>query len=228
MTTEPSKEYGSVLGVLTRLLECHDLPDPPPTDPMPLLLNWFNEARASGTYDDFNAMTLATATPGGIPSARIVLCKSIEISPPALVFYSNYESRKAQELGANPRAACVFHWPHAKRQARIDGSVQRVPPAESDEYYRSRPMISRIGAHASRQSTPINSRQTLVSAAIAVARRAALTGSLDRPAHWGGYRLHITSLELWSARQGRLHDRVRWHRDGDGNAIVWRSERLSP
>ncbi|TVQ62305.1 MAG: pyridoxamine 5'-phosphate oxidase [Phycisphaerales bacterium] len=213
--------------MLTELLGAHDLPAEPPRDPMPLLLEWWEDARARGGYADFNAMTLATATPDGFPSARIVLCKAIETTPPALVFYTNYESRKGRELDANPRAAALFHWPHAKRQARVEGAVRRVSDAESDAYFRTRPLLSRIGACVSRQSEPLESSQALVAAAMRRARTAMLEGDIPRPAHWGGFRVHIESVELWSAREGRLHDRVRWTRLSDDETPTWRAVHLS-
>lgn len=230
MTHSSDSPFGQIASALTHLLSCHDLPEPPPGDPMPLFAAWSADAHSSGRYDDPNAMTLATCTPDGEPSARMVLCKAVEIAPPALVFYSSYESRKGRELESNPRAAATFHWPHAKRQVRVEGKVERVSVAESDAYFRSRPLMSRIGCTVSHQSTPIASRAELVSAAVKLASHAALTGSLPRPEHWGGFRLHIRTLELWSAREGRLHDRVRWTRSGavSETVVAWRSERLSP
>lgn len=215
--------------LLAGLLSAHDLPDPPPADPVPTLVRWLEEARASGKYEDPNAMTLATATREGAPSARMVLCKGIETgtsaSPPALTFFTNYESRKAQELEVNPRAAAVFHWPHAKRQARIEGEIRRTSAAESDAYFATRALLSRVGATVSRQSHPIASRAELVRAAMSVAAGAA-TGNLPRPAWWGGYRLVMRTVELWSGREGRLHQRVEWRREGDAQAWTWRL--LSP
>lgn len=218
---------GMILRAFTSLLACHDLPDEAPADPLPLFIAWFEEARRSGRYDDFNAMTLATATPDGVPSARIVLCKAIEPDPAAVVFYTSYESRKGRELTSNPRAAAVFHWPHAKRQVRVEGDVTRVTAEESDAYFRTRPLLSRIGATVSSQSAPIGSRAELVSAAIKLARGAAITGTLIRPPYWGGYRLGIRSIELWSARQGRLHDRIRWTRSEAAGPVLWSAQRIS-
>lgn len=215
----------ALVGALAGLVACHDLPETPPADPMPLLNEWFEDARRHAGYDDFNAMTLATAAPDGAPAARIVLCKAIELDPPAIVFYSSYESRKGRELEANPRAAVVFHWPHARRQARLEGVVERVSGAESDAYFRTRPLLSRLGACASRQSAPVQTRNDLVGAAIRLAAAAAISGDIERPPWWGGYRIHARQVELWSAREGRLHDRIRWRRvHGDGSA--WSAERL--
>ena len=144
---------------LTALLSAHDLPEPAPPDPMPLFVGWFRDAEACGKYDDPNAMSLATATPDGRPSVRVVLCKGIEADTGAIHFYTNYGSRKGSELERNPLAAVVFHWPHAKRQARLEGIIEKLTEAESDAYFKSRPLLSRIGASISRQSTPIESRR---------------------------------------------------------------------
>jgi pyridoxamine 5'-phosphate oxidase len=230
MSEQGESRPGKLAEAVAGLLSCHDLPEEIPGDPMPLLAGWYAEAQKSGKYADFNAMTLATATPDGTPSARIVLCKSIEQSPPAVVFYTSYRSRKGRELEANPRAAAVFHWPHAQRQVRLEGVVERVSVEESDAYFRSRPLLSRVGAWASKQSEPIESRAELVAAAAKVAARAAI-GELPRPETWGGFRLHVRVVELWSAREGRLHDRMVWTRPdaapGTGG-VEWTKRRLSP
>lgn len=197
------------------------------TDPMRALTAWFDDAWRSRKYDDFNAMTLATATQGGAPSARIVLCKSIELDPPALVFFTSYESRKGRELSENPRAAGVFYWPHAGRQVRVEGAVSRTSDEESDAYFLSRPLLSRLGACASRQSEPLSSRRVLLTSAAQIAAGALVSGQLSRPPRWGGYRLHLHRLELWRARSGRLHDRVRWTRLGTPEP-AWIAERLNP
>jgi len=216
-------DVGAIMKALTSLISCDDLPDPLPEDPMPLLLAWFEDARTSGAYDDYNAMTLATATPDGAPSARIVLCKAIEREPPALAFYTNHGSRKGHELAANPRAAALFHWTHHKRQVRIEGPVARTSDAESDAYFHSRPLLSQIASAASAQSTPLRARADLIKAAMRIAATAAISGRVERPAYWGGYRISIESVELWSARSGRLHDRAVWRRAGDD----WSAQRLS-
>lgn len=220
--TPPAKEHGALIEALTSMLACHDLPEPLPQDPMPLLLEWFEDARQSERYDDFNAMTLATATPDGSPSARMVLCKAIEPTTPAIVFYTSYASRKGRELEANPRAAAVFHWPHAKRQARIEGPVQRTTPEESDAYFRTRPLLSRIGASVSPQSRAIGSRQAIIAEAMRIAASKALGMGPDRPVDWGGYRIMAQRVELWSAGNGRLHDRAEWLRQDTS----WTARRL--
>jgi len=222
--THAQKEPGALVKVLTGMLACHDLPDPLPEDPMPLLLEWFEDARRSEHYDDFNAMTLATATPDGAPSARIVLCKAFEPETPAIVFYTSYASRKGQELEANPRAAAVFYWPHAKRQARIEGTVQRTTAAESDAYFQTRPLLSRIGASVSPQSRKVGSREAVIGKAIRVAAKATLGATVQRPSDWGGYRILAERVELWSASAGRLHDRAVWSRGHDYD--VWSVNRL--
>ena len=216
------KEPGALISALTQMLSCHDLPDPLPRDPMPLLLEWFEDARRSDRYDDFNAMTLATVGPDGAPSARIVLCKAIEPQTPAIVFYTSYTSRKGQELEANPRAAAVFFWPHAKRQARIEGTIRRTTDAESDAYFHSRPLLSRIGASVSPQSRAIGTRQAVIAEALRIASKVAVGMGIDRPADWGGYRILAERIELWSAGEGRLHDRAEWRRS-DG---AWTAKRL--
>lgn len=213
---------------LVRLLSTCDIPDPPPASPLPLLAEWFHEAEKSGRYDDANAMSLATATPDGIPSVRLVLCKAIEKTSGTLVFYSNYQSRKGQELAVNPRAAAVFHWPHARRQARIEGSVERLTEAESDAYFQSRSLLSRIGACVSPQSTPIESRGLLVEAAITLARSAMLGHAITRPGTWGGYRMRFDTVELWSGRDGRLHQRVLWRRAASPATDRWTPVLLAP
>lgn len=221
-----------MLRAVTRLLSCHDLPESPPASPMSLLSAWLREAQESGAYEDHNAMTLATATPEGAPSARIVLCKAVEEDPPALVFYTSYRSRKSRELESNPLAAAVFHWPRAGRggrggrQARIEGRVERVGAEASDAYFATRPLLSRVAASVSAQSDPLASRAELVGAVMKAAGSAVVSGGPARPEHWGGYRLHIAVVELWSAREGRLHDRVIWTRNGEG-ATQWTSQRLS-
>lgn len=313
-----------------------DLPDPPPPEPMALLHAWLEDATKSGKYADPNAMTLATCTRDGIPSARIVLCKAIEpappapssaspaasrdpatstpsapsaspadaptmavphtAGPPALVFFTNYQSPKARDLLDNPRVACVFHWPHAQRQARITGEVVKVSDAESDEYFRSRHPLSRIGAWASKQSQPLQSRNELIAEAVriagkmtagsvggamenvgravedalrSVARAVGVSSStpssphdagaanrsvstpssmpsapspavtspsatpsdlFTRPPWWGGFRVLIRSVELWSAREGRLHDRFNWELTTSIGVAPpsWHVARLSP
>lgn len=166
-------------------------------------------------------MTLATATPGGVPSARIVLLK--EVSGGGFVFYTNYESRKGHELAANPSAALLFHWVELERQVRIEGRVSKVTPDESDAYYRIRPLGSRIGAWASLQSSVLVNRQELESKVAEATQK--LGGDPPRPPHWGGYRLVPTALEFWQGRESRLHDRLAYATASGGG---WSVRRLSP
>jgi pyridoxamine 5'-phosphate oxidase len=211
---------------LRQLLTQNRIPTPLPAEPFPLLNTWFTEARDSGKYDDFNAMALATCTTTGRPSVRIVLCKSIDPANGTLTFFTNYHSRKGHELAENPRAAAVFHWPHATRQARVEGTIEKIPAAESDEYFRSRPVVSRIGAVVSQQSSRLARRTELLTAAMDMAAKVALGHTLERPAHWGGFLLHASSVELWAGVEGRLHERALWERAG--HTSTWSTTFLSP
>jgi pyridoxamine 5'-phosphate oxidase len=168
-----------------------------------------------------NAMTLATVGADGKPSTRIVLIKGVDAR--GLVWYSNYDSRKGQQLAGNPFAALQFHWVELERVVRIEGRVEKVDPAESDAYFASRPLDSRIGAWASPQSQVISSRAVLVAQAARYAAQFALAP--PRPPHWGGYRLVAEQWEFWQGRKSRLHDRLRYRPDGDGH---WLRERLAP
>jgi pyridoxamine 5'-phosphate oxidase len=189
-------------------------------DPFAQFRAWFADAEATG-LKNVNAMTLATATRDGRPSARMVLLK--EIDDRGFVFYTNYESRKAAELDDNPRAALLFYWLALERQVRVEGTVERVTAAESDAYFAARPLESRIGAIASPQSRVIASREEL-EARVEAARTFAGEAPA-RPAHWGGYRVVPDELELWQGQPSRLHDRVRYRRDPAGG---WIRERLAP
>jgi pyridoxamine 5'-phosphate oxidase len=182
---------------------------------------WFDQALSAGLAEP-NAMTLATATPGGRPSARMVLIKGLDER--GFVFYTNYESRKGQELAANPYAALVFYWAELERQVRIEGVVEQVAPEQSDAYFHSRPLGSRLSAAASRQSQALASRDELERRVASLAAAHA-DGLLPRPPHWGGYRLVPDTIEFWQGRPSRLHDRLRYLRDRTG---VWVVERLSP
>jgi pyridoxamine 5'-phosphate oxidase len=166
------------------------------------------------------AAALATATPDGRPSVRIVLLRGLDDR--GVSFYTNRESRKGRELDANPQAAVVVHWPALERQIRLEGPVERLSDAESDAYFASRPHGSRIGAWASHQGTVIAGREELEARVAELAVR--YPDAVPRPPHWGGYLLRPVAIELWEGRPSRLHDRVHFVRDGDG----WRAERLSP
>lgn len=217
-----------IFETIQRLMSVGDIPEPTPPDPFPLLVRWLDDARQSNHYADPNAMALATATPDGVPSVRIVLCKAIDAAEHSLKFFTNYESRKGGELAANPRAAVVFHWPHAGRQARVEGEIERLPESESDAYFKSRPLISRVGAIVSRQSAVIRSRADLLAEAAKVAGASLVEAKLERPPYWGGFRLRASSVELWCNCEGRLHQRVRWRRATLAEPAAWTSELLSP
>jgi pyridoxamine 5'-phosphate oxidase len=167
-----------------------------------------------------NAMTLATVSAEGRPSTRIVLIKGYDAQ--GIVWYSNYHSRKGRELEGNPFAALQFHWVELERVVRIEGRVQKVDDAESDAYYASRPLDSRLGAWASPQSEVIPSRSVLIANAAKYSARFALAP--PRPPHWGGYRLQPDCWEFWQGRKSRLHDRLRYRLE----AQAWVRERLAP
>jgi len=188
-------------------------------DPYTQFQRWFDEALRA-ELPMVNAMTLATVGADGAPSARIVLLKGIDHN--GFVFYTNYMSRKGRELAGNPRAALVFHWTDLEREVRVDGSVEKVTAAESDEYFASRPLGSRHAAIASPQSEVVTSRAVLEARFNAAA--ADHGEAAPRPAHWGGYRVLPTSIEFWQGRPSRLHDRLLYTRQDDRWTIV----RLAP
>lgn len=188
--------------------------------PLQQFKTWLNEALAAGVPEP-NAMTLATVGPEGRPSTRIVLIKDIDER--GLVWYTNYESRKGRELAAHPFAALQFHWVEMERVVRIEGRVEQVDAAQSDAYFRSRPLDSRLGAWASPQSQVISSRAVLVANAAKAAAQHGLNP--ERPPHWGGYRLLPERWEFWQGRKSRLHDRLSYKLQADGS---WLKERLAP
>ncbi|HET8834819.1 MAG TPA: pyridoxamine 5'-phosphate oxidase [Gemmatimonadales bacterium] len=191
-------------------------------DPFVEFARWFAEAQDAKVPDP-NAMTLATSTSDGHPSARIVLLKGVD--PQGFVFFTDYRSRKGGELEANPRAALVFWWGELERQVRITGGVSLVSREESERYFRSRPLGSRIGAWASHQSRVIPSRGTLDGDVRQVEARFP-DGDVPLPPHWGGFRVVPDTIEFWQGRESRLHDRIRYVREVGRHG--WRIERLSP
>ena len=190
-------------------------------DPLAQFARWLKEARAGG-LELPEAMTLATADRGGRPSARTVLLKGVDAD--GFRFFTNSESRKARELAENPQAALVFHWPlEPRRQVTVNGTVEPLPTEETEAYFRTRPLGSRLGAWASRQSTVVPDRETLERAFAAA--EAAYGEDPPLPPWWGGYLLRPDRVELWQNRPNRLHDRFRYIRGADG---AWTLERLAP
>jgi pyridoxamine 5'-phosphate oxidase len=169
-------------------------------------------------------MTLATATTDGKPSARIVLLKGVDER--GFVFYTNYESRKGTEIARNPQACLVFFWQELERQVRIDGTVEKVSAAETEAYFQSRPLESRIGAWASRQSSVIESRDVLQARYDGLSQQYA-QDTVSVPPYWGGYRVVPHTIEFWQGRPSRLHDRLLYTRSS-GTETIWKRERLSP
>ena len=189
-------------------------------DPVVQFGRWFEQATHAGLLEP-HAMTLATATADGRPSARMVLLRGFDER--GFCFYSNYESRKAAELAANPRAALVFWWDKLERQVRIEGTVERTSRAESEAYFTSRPPGSQLSAAASPQSRVVPDR-TVLERRVAELATAVPDGHVPLPDFWGGYRLAHEVVEFWQGRPNRLHDRLRYRRVGD----AWRIERLAP
>ncbi len=188
-------------------------------NPMQQFTMWWNEA-INSQIDEVNAMTLATATNTGTPSARIVLLKGLVET--GFVFYTNYRSHKGQELEQNPKAALIFFWKELERQVRVEGMVEKISEAESETYFASRPVASKIGAWASTQSTVISSRDILEENVLKY--RNEFGDNIPKPPHWGGYVVTPTVVEFWQGRRSRLHDRIQYSRQGE----KWVIERLAP
>lgn len=189
-------------------------------NPVTQFTSWWNDA-VDSAIPEINAMTLATSTPNGAPSARIVLLKDYDEN--GFVFFTNYESQKGKQLAANPQAALVFFWKEIERQVRIEGTVEKVTAAESDAYFNSRPEGSRLGAWASPQSEVIKNREILNDNVKHFT--ASLKNNITRPPHWGGYRVMPLKIEFWQGRSNRLHDRILYTKTNKGS---WKAERLAP
>lgn len=183
------------------------------SDPLEQFNAWYGEA---GT----DVVALATATPDGAPSARMVLLKGADAN--GFTFFTNYESRKGRELAYNPRGALLFHWPQLGRQVRVEGPVERIGRQESEEYFRTRPRGAQLAAWASQQSEPVESREVLDERFAEIDREH--PGEVPLPPHWGGYRLVPEVYEFWQHRENRFHDRLRYRRAEGG----WTIDRLSP
>jgi pyridoxamine 5'-phosphate oxidase len=190
-------------------------------DPIEQFRGWFDDALAADLHEP-NAMTLATATPEGRPSARIVLIKGFDER--GFIFYTNYEGRKARELEANPHCALNFYWAELERQVRIEGRVRRISDEESDAYFASRPRGSQLGAWVSEQSRSIENRGAL-ELRLRELEREYEGREIPRPPFWGGYRVEPEVIEFWQGRENRLHDRLQYRRSEDGG---WERERLQP
>lgn len=194
--------------------------DSPPADPLVLFEEWLGEARSQEPNDP-EAMALSTVGEDGMPSSRMVLLKGHDAR--GFVFFTNYDSRKGRQILAHPSAALLFHWKSLRRQVRIEGAVTPVAAPEADAYFASRPRQSQIGAWASEQSRPLESRFALEKRIAKVAAKYGV-GSVPRPPHWSGFRVEPRLIEFWKDGAFRLHDRFVYHRDGD----AWRIERLYP
>lgn len=230
---------------MTRKREEELLPDPLPESPLPTLGRWLEEARASASIRNPDALALATVDEEGLPRVRMVLCRRFDVRAGSFSFYTNRESPKARELERLGRASGVFYWDALGRQARICGPVVRTSDSDSDDYFASRHPRSQVAAWASRQSQPIASRAELLARFGEEARRFGFPDSgraIPRPPHWGGYRIEADVIELWLAGADRLHDRARWlrHRPApeespargrsgeDVGAACWIGQRLQP
>jgi pyridoxamine 5'-phosphate oxidase len=211
---------------MTRPLHESLLPVVLPNEPFALLAQWIDDGRRSGAYVNPDAICLATAGADGVPHARMVLCRGLDVARGSLAFYTNRHSAKGRDLADRGEASAVFYWDHDARQAIVTGHVEHVADAESDAYWTTRPRLSQLAAWASAQSEPIASRAALLAQLEAVSARFGAESSrpVPRPEHWGGYRIVARRVELWSGSEGRMHDRAQWTRAARG----WGSTRLQP
>ena len=237
-------EQETQAGFFDETYDAEQLPDPLPASPFPMFTEWLSEAKSRADIPNPNGMCLSTVSADGQASSRMVLCKEVMPEDGVVVFYTNYESRKARELAGNGRCALLFHWDHQGRQVRIEGRVTRAPDELSDAYFASRRWESRLGAHASEQSRPIGSRAELVEKVMEKAMELDLDLAkvidgdgrdlvIPRPANWGGYCVWATGVELWCDGAGRVHERARWDREvtesgGGFTGGPWRVSRLQP
>lgn len=192
------------------------------SDPIERFAEWFADAKTHIPVNEYNAMTLATATEDGVPSARVVLLKAFDAR--GFVFYSNLESRKSGELKANPKAALCFNWIARGRQVRIEGAVEQVSDAEADDYFATRPFGARIGALASKQSRSLESLETLADEVDALKQQYSEIHPPSRPSNWSGWRVLPRAIEFWQEGKFRLHERDLYTRDGQG----WKITKLYP
>ena len=218
------------------------LPDILPDSPFSIFKSWFDQAMSERLSPNPNAMNLATVHSDGCADARTLLCKSIDVDAGSIMFYTNYNGMKGQQLTGNPNASGTIHWDHYERQVRIRGTAVKATEAQSDAYFASRAIESRLGSWISDQSKPIESRDELLEKVVEVIDQLGIDAAdlmnakdivIPRPPHWGGFHLHAHTLELWSAGTGRIHDRARWTREikieGDQvSAGDWSSTRLQP
>lgn len=235
--------------LIERFSRSPELPTPLPAEPFSLFSEWFGQEKRAGRTPNPDAMTLATVGADGSPSARVVLCRGIDVNQGTVTFFTNYNSRKGLELMADPRAAVCFHWDESDRQVRLEGGVTRCTPAECGAYFVSRLWESRLSAWTSQQSQPTGGRRDLLGKMADVIRNLKLDpetlvaqgekAEIPRPPHWGGFRLWAHRVELWLGGHGRLHDRAVWTRPvvvapGVGESSPapefggWSSTRLQP